>query len=346
MTHTTHFNKLMPLMCLLAIGCSDPEPAQDQSNTPDQAADMKDMSTDMVVDMVKDSSVDQTSGDMTDMKPDQDTNCGEIDTSDIDDSRPAKVYLPTDYDGCSSVPLVILLHGYSANAQLQDRYFRLSRNRNKLGYILITPDGTKDANNNQFWNASKACCDFAKTGVDDVGYIRGLIEKAQARYNIDPRRIYLFGHSNGGFMSYRMACEASDLIAGIVSLAGAALTEPANCSPAQPVSILQVHGTLDETIFYNGGTNIGTMYPSAKQSVERWAMRNGCDAEPTEGQTRTLISGVGDETTTLQWNNCKEGGQVSLWTIVNGSHIPAVTSEFSIQALEHVFKSPKPAPSE
>ncbi len=140
--------------------------------------------------------------------------------------RPASVRVPSDYDPNVEYPLVILLHGYSASGGVQNIYFGLSNQVTALGFILVIPDGTVNSDGLRFWNATDACCNFDTADVDDVGYLRGLIAEAQANYRVDPRRVYLFGHSNGGFMAHRMACEASDVITAIASLAGSTYLDP------------------------------------------------------------------------------------------------------------------------
>src|SRR4051812_3323016 len=88
--------------------------------------------------------------------------------------RPAAVLLPADYTIDRAWPLVILLHGYGATADLQDIVFGLGVRVDDLGFILVKPEGTTDASGAQFWNATDECCDFGGTGVDDVGYLSGL----------------------------------------------------------------------------------------------------------------------------------------------------------------------------
>jgi len=119
----------------------------------------------------------------------------------------------------------------------------------------------------RFWNATDACCNLdRKEGIDDVAYVSQIIDDVTARYNVDPKRIYLVGHSNGAFMSHRFACEMGSRVAAIVTLAGMQWNDPAKCPGGSPVSVLHVHGDADDTILYAGGVSeIGT-YPSAKQT--------------------------------------------------------------------------------
>ena len=248
--------------------------------------------------------------------------------------RPADVVVPRTYDPDTSYALLIMLHGYSANStQIRD-FFHLTEYRDDYGFVSVIPDGTLNSVGLRFWNATPFCCDLFDQQPDDVAYISGLIEAAKQRFNIDASRIYLAGHSNGGYMSYRMACEV-DGIAAIASLAGSSFVDEADCQEASnPVSVLQVHGTLDPTVAYLG--SIGN-YPSAPQLVERWAARNNCP-NSVDGPNRDVHALLfGDETTTVVWEGCDQGSSVELWTIVGGGHIPPLTDEFSTGVLDFLF---------
>ena len=178
-------------------------------------------------------------------------------------------------------PLLIVLHGYSSSGEEHDAYFHLGEAAMQRGFLYAYPDGTVDSSGNRFWNATDACCDFDPRGVDDVAYLAGVIAEAQASLAVDPRRIYLIGHSNGAFMSYAMACAHADQIAAIVSLAGATFVDPADCAPAAPVAVLQIHGTADDTIAFEGGQIVlgggrsMAPYPGAETSVATWATYDG-----------------------------------------------------------------------
>ena len=166
--------------------------------------------------------------------------------------RPARYYLPLDGDLSEPLPLVILLHGFTSSAVGQDAYFGMSEATRERGFVLIIPDGRTNGGGAQFWSATDYCCNFYGAPDTDADYILGLIEEAKSYLPIDPARIALVGHSNGGFMSYRLACEASDVISHVVSLAGASWAEPEDCGLPAPVSVLQIHGAWDLTIRYGG----------------------------------------------------------------------------------------------
>ena len=197
---------------------------------------------------------------------------------------------------------------------------------------------------NGFWNATDACCNFAANPVDDVAYISAIIEQVEAKYNVDPKRIYVAGHSNGGFMSYRMACELSDKVAAIASLAGETFADTATCKPPSQVSVLQVQGTADETINYEGGEIRGVAYPGAATTTATWAGYNGCQTTPVPAAVKLdLDVGIaGDETSVSTYAGCEQGSAVELWTIDGGSHIPALSPMFGSKVIDFLYAHPKP----
>lgn len=258
--------------------------------------------------------------------------------------RPYDVFVPTGYDAAAATPLVLLLHGYTASGNVQEAYFKFEPLAESRGFLYVHPDGTVDARGEQFWNATDACCAFGPNPPDDAAYLMAIIEQVSAEYNVDPKAIFLAGHSNGGFMSYRMACEHADTIAGIASLAGATFADTPDCTPSEPVSVLQVHGTSDETITYDGGSIVGSDYPSARQTVESWVAYNGCDTTPTiTADALDLDGGIdGSESDAEAFSGCDLGAVVELWTIDGGSHTPGITENFSAGVIDFLLANPKP----
>jgi len=242
------------------------------------------------------------------------------------------------------MPLVLVLHGFGATGAIQEAFFQMQPLAEERGFLYVHPDGTVNVIGRQFWNATDACCGFGST-IDDSAYLLALIEKVQSEYNVDPKRIYLVGHSNGGFMSYRMACDHADVIAGIASLAGATFLDSADCDPSEPVSVLQVHGTADDTIAFDGGTLLfGIEHPSAPATVATWAGYNEC-AATTDDDAQVLdldANLAGAESSTSAFQGCPAGIGVELWTIDGGAHIPARTPELSTGIIDFLFAHPKP----
>jgi len=258
-------------------------------------------------------------------------------------ARAYSKFIPSSYSKDSSIPLVVLLHGYGSTGAQQESYMKFESVAEKNKFILVYPDGTIDSVGRRFWNATDACCSFFSQ-VDDDAYLLAILKEMESRYSIDAKRIYFVGHSNGGFMSYRMACKHPDRIAAIASLAGASFFKPTDCGATNSVSVLQVHGTKDETIFYDGGQILGNSYPSAFASASQWATVNQCTQNAVTRSTKIDLEGnlAGDETSITAWTNCQSSSEVELWTMENGTHIPTLTSTFATKIWEFFAAHPKP----
>lgn len=253
--------------------------------------------------------------------------------------RPAKVFVPQTFDNTRSVPLVVALHGYGGDRDNVPNYFSLARNVDDKDFVLIAPDGNKDLLGSQFWNATDACCDGFNNNPDDHGYIRGLIQEAKQRFNIDAGQVYVVGYSNGGFMSYRMACDSADLVTGIFTLAGATYKNAMDCNPSQPVAVFQLHGTADQTIKYNGGNAYpgGAQHPGAVETVEHWAAYNGCDPGIMMLDNSEVNAVTVEETTVQGFNNCPALAPVELWTLDGAPHNPGMPRTFGPMLLDRLF---------
>ncbi|HEY2743064.1 MAG TPA: alpha/beta fold hydrolase [Polyangia bacterium] len=234
-------------------------------------------------------------------------------------ARPYDWDQPAGYDKSKSYPLIVLLHGYGANGFVQDALFGFAQLADDKQVFVAHPDGTLDETGARFWNATDACCDTYGTGVDDVAYVNAVIDDMEANFNIDKKRVFITGHSNGGFMSHRMACDAAGRVAAIMALAGDNWQDPSKCNPSEPVAVLQVHGDADTIVPYDG---MGLM-PSAMQSVGSWAVKNGCTGDLTDtGATYDIdLDLAGNETTAAAYT-CTAGA-AELWTIHGGQHVPA-----------------------
>lgn len=257
----------------------------------------------------------------------------------IGGSRPVDVKTPQGFNAKSgqTYPLLLLLHGYGSSAAQQDRYLGLSEAALQRGYVFAAPNGTVSSSRRRFWNASESCCNFESMTIDDVAYLRTLIQEITARYAIDPKRVYVFGHSNGAFMAYRLACEASPLVTAVAGLAGSMRSDPTSCKPERPVSVLAIHGTDDRVVSYRGGTfsKAGASYPAAEKTIARWAEVNGCKPEAARSEPFKILKlSRKPETTAIRYPGCRDGVRTELWKIEDGSHIPMFTSEFVPKVLD------------
>ena len=253
--------------------------------------------------------------------------------------------VPSSYADDSAAPLIVLLHTYGRTGARQDEYMSLSALADDYGFIMVAPDGTPSEaeNNPRYWNASAACCAWGGKELDDSGYIAGIIDMVKKEYTIDPKRVYIIGHSNGAFMAHRLAHDHSGTIAAIVSLAGAdqSVERP---TPPHPVHVLQIHGDADSAISYEGGDIRGGAYPGARQSVENWAARNGCEGEGSDAGMLDLVQTLAgmESTVTRYTNGCKAGGSAELWTIAGGAHVPELSGHFTRLVVEWLLAHPKP----
>ena len=264
-------------------------------------------------------------------------------TTIVSSARAYSKFVPSSYSKDTSLPLVVLLHGYGSTGVQQESYMKFVSVAEKNKFILVYPNGTIDLVGRRFWNATDACCDFF-SDVDDDAYLLSILKEMESIYSIDAKRIYFVGHSNGGFMSYRMACRHPDRIAAIASLAGASYFKTTDCGAKNSVSVLQVHGTNDETILYEGGQILGNSYPSAFASASQWATFNQCTQNAVAQSTKLDLEGsiAGDETSITAWTNCQNSSEVELWTMKNASHTPTLSSTFATKIWEFFAAHPKP----
>jgi predicted acyl esterase/poly(3-hydroxybutyrate) depolymerase len=252
----------------------------------------------------------------------------------LNDERPSEFVLPSDYDPAKEYPLVVVLHGFGANGPIQSLYMGVSPAVDDRDFILVHPNGTELPSGTKFWYSGASCCGFP---VDDVSYITGLINDAKGAFNVNDYQVYLWGHSNGGFMSFTMACEASSSITAIASLAGSSFVDAGDCGPSdEPVSVLQIHGTDDGIISYDDSA----FSPGAEAMFERTAGFLGCDlGSLTVGPTLDIVGNLdGEETTARACNDgCIGDTSAELWTIEDGPHIPSFNTNFAENVLDWLF---------
>jgi polyhydroxybutyrate depolymerase len=250
-------------------------------------------------------------------------DAGGIDAAGIVAARPYTLHVPTGYDPGKPTPLVVMFHGYSASGALEEAYFGLTVTSDAHDFLYAYGDGTTDKNGNEFWNATDACCNYDGSTVDDVAYFDAIVADVSAKKNVDPKRVYVIGHSNGGFMAHRLACGRAGTVAAILSLEGAVWNDASKCNPSEKVSVVEVHGTADTIIAYAGGTTQSGAYPGALQTVATWAAKDGCSgALAATAQAPAIVSGM--QTTVQAYGGCPSGVDVELWTVQGGQHIPTL----------------------
>lgn len=227
--------------------------------------------------------------------------------------------LPPNYYSGDNFSLVIALHGGGGSATQFESTCLLTKKADAAGFIVVYPNGVKSNGplKLQTWNAG-TCCDYAAANdIDDVNFIRQLISTLLAKYKINPKKVYATGHSNGGMMSYRLACELSDKIAAIaVNACTLVTTQP--CNPVHPVPVLHMHSVNDLHVPYLGGQGGGTgtydLHLAPVDSVLNvFSSFNECT------NTAQVITDNNDYTFT-KWSGCDNNVSIQCYLTKDGGH--------------------------
>jgi len=234
--------------------------------------------------------------------------------------RSAIVHVPPQYDRAVAMPVVLAFHGGGANADNMVRFSGLNEKADEVGFIAVYPDGTGRLERMHTFNGGNCCGQAATHGVDDVEFIRSLLDDVAEEFTIDPKRVFATGMSNGGIMAYRLASELSDRIAAIASVSGPMGTK--TCNPTRPVSVIHFHGSDDELAPFHGGKGkglSGTDFFSVPASIAAWVEADGCAPQPV---TTMLPDTSEDGTTVLRktYGPGRDGAEVVLIVIEGGGH--------------------------
>ena len=243
------------------------------------------------------------------------------------------LYVPASYDGTTAVPLVFCLHGYGSNASMNMTYTNFRGIADTAGFIVIHPQGTL-LQGTSHWNVGGWTLGST---VDDVGFIVHLLDSISNAYNINPSRVYSTGMSNGGYMSFLLACQASDRFAAVASVTGSMTPQTYNaCNPTHPTPILQIHGDADATVPY-GGDPLWTK--SIDDVMSYWVNYNNCNSTPTV--TTMPDINIGDNSTVEYYvfNGGDNGTTAEHFKVLGGDHDwPGVWGNMDINASSEVWK--------
>ena len=222
------------------------------------------------------------------------------------------LYVPANYTGSEAFPLLLNFHGYTSNATQQMWYGDFRPIADTAGFIIVHPEGTVDGSGNTHFNVG-----WGGSSVNDVSFTSALIDTLASSYNLDQERIYSTGMSNGGFMSFKLACELSDRIAAIGSVTGSmTLGAPTSCNATHPVPVMQIHGTADATVTYTGSV-FSEPVPSV---VDFWANFNNCGASPTTVNVPNTSTTDGTTVERITYSNGDNCSEVVHYKITGGSH--------------------------
>jgi polyhydroxybutyrate depolymerase len=231
------------------------------------------------------------------------------------------VHVPPKYDPKKPTPVVLAFHGGGANADSMVRFSGLNEKSDEAGFVVVYPNGTGRLERVLTFNGGNCCAYAMNNKVDDVEFTRQLLDDLAKSVNIDPKRVFATGMSNGGIMAYLLASELSDRIAAIAPVAGPMGTE--TCQPKRPVPVIHFHGTADENAPFKGGKGeksiSSTEFYSVEHSIQAWVKANGCKAEPV---VTTIPDRAKDGTTITRktFGSGKDGAEVVLVVIEGGGH--------------------------
>ena len=223
------------------------------------------------------------------------------------------LYVPASYSNNEPAPLILNFHGYTSNAFEQMIYGDFRSIADTAGFIVVHPLGTT-LNGSTHWNVGGFT---TGSTVDDVGFTEALIDKLSQEYNIDGTRVYSTGMSNGGYMSYLLACQLSDRIAAIASVTGSMSPEThAQCDAKHPTPVLQIHGTDDGVVPYEGAI----WSKAVEEVVNYWVEENSCSQHATIIEYPDQNTNDGSTATRYNYGSCSKGIETSFIKINGGDH--------------------------
>jgi polyhydroxybutyrate depolymerase len=240
--------------------------------------------------------------------------------------RDYHIHIPPGYDGRQKLPMVVVIHGAFDTAKGMEKFSGFSTLADRENFIVLYPNGIGILGFLQHWNAGHCCAKAQEDNIDDVGFVASAIEAAVQQLNVDRKRIFMLGFSNGGMLTYRFAAEKSEMLAGAAALAASIGSHTPDTSqewqiprPSVPVPFLIMHGTADTNVPYEGHTSQrpgpARYYRSVNESIGFWTNRNGCrQPEPTELSHHGAVR-------LTKWSDCASGKPVWFYALENWEHV-------------------------
>ena len=220
------------------------------------------------------------------------------------------LHVPLSYDSRQPTPLVLAFHGRLGTGKQMEKLTNLSGLAEKRGFMVAYPNGV-----GRSWNAGHGTGKAEAQGVDDVKFTGRLIDSIRRMLNLDGRRVYATGFSNGAVLVHRLACELSEKIAAIAAVAGTVAPQIGRtCHPNRPVAVLQIHGTADPIVPWEGGlTQGGGFVESVAATIAGWVARDECAAQPE-------VLDIGGWVIRESYRPCAKAARVILYRVEGGGH--------------------------
>ena len=229
-------------------------------------------------------------------------------------TRSYVIHLPPDSSRLTPTPIVIAFHGYPMTAAQMSRITHLSAVADRHGFAVVFPRGY-----GQSWAVPGGNTPAEQAGIDDVAFVRTLLDVVARTYGLDTSRVVATGISNGGILTELLGCSLADRLIGIVPVAGLMRRNTSTtCSPARPISVFGIHGTSDPIADYHGVPGADG-FLSFTETLAFWARLDGCSKTAT---TTSLADSAHDNTsvTTLSYSGCRSGTEVGGYAVSGGGH--------------------------
>jgi len=254
------------------------------------------------------------------------------------------LHIPPGIDPDHATPVVLIFHGFGLSGEEMVRISGFNEQADAEGFFAVYPEGSGST---PAWNGGDCCGEAALKQVDDVGFVHALLEDLSTLIDVDPKRVYATGFSNGAIMAYRLACELSEQIAAIAPVSATQALQ--DCQPGRPVSIQHFHGTADRLNPYDGGYGPGgsVNFASVKDTIQFWVTQDMCPPQAQRSESGNIVTEL--------YTPCDQGAEVELYTIMDGEHawpggesvgegIGQPTSEISATKLMWEFFTDHPMP--
>ena len=222
--------------------------------------------------------------------------------------RTYSVFLPKGLPASGKIPLLIGLHGAAGSGTEFELGSGFDDIATRKKFMVVYPDGLY-----QTWNAGSCCGGAQMSNIDDVGFISAVIDEMVKSFRVDKNKTYVAGHSNGGMMAYRLACDLSAKVAAVGLQSGTLVSK--TCTPKLPVPLLHIHGTADSVVAINGGNFFGYIFPAARDSLNKYSNSIGCRSTPT---TKGYAGKTG--VSVVEWTGCRKKSRIKYEIVQGASH--------------------------
>ncbi|MGB2128681.1 MAG: alpha/beta hydrolase family esterase [Flavicella sp.] len=220
------------------------------------------------------------------------------------------VYVPTSYDGNEALPILFNFHGFGDSDSSYMQYADMRALADSENFVLVYPQGSL-LSGSSHWNAALPGGDN-KSAADDLGFFEAMLESISDTYQIDANRVYACGYSNGGMLAYALACYKSNLIAAFGSVSGVVLDTSRTCEPSHATPLINIHGTNDGVLPYNGSTD----YSSVADALNYWKGVNST--------TTSSSASFNDNGTIIEqylYTGGDNGSSVVHYKVIGGGHV-------------------------